>query len=328
MVETTERLLAVLAALQSRPTWSGPELAAHLDVTVRTVRRDVERLRRLGYAVASERGAQGGYHLGPGGAALPPLVLDADEAVALAISLRVAGDSVAGVADSSSRVLAALEQMVPPRVRPQVAAIEVATVRLPDPGVAIEPAVLVSASRACRERDAVRVTYTDSRGRTTDRTIEPFRAVHTGRRWYLVARDQQAARRADDDGWRTFRLDRVVALTPTGHRFERLDPPDPVTLVQRALAVAPYEHRARIELRAPIAQASALIPSTTGLLEEIDATTTMLTTGAPDLDMIVLHLARLDLPFCVVEPVGLRDRIRTIADRLAAAAAAEATEHR
>lgn len=322
MVETTERLLAVLAALQSRPAWSGPDLATHLGVTVRTIRRDVDRLRRLGYAIDSEQGAAGGYRLGLGGAALPPLILDADEAVAVAISLRAAGDSVAGVAQAGSRVLAALEQMVPPRVRPQVAAIEAATVRLPDGGTAVDPAVLVAASRACRERDVVRMSYTDGRGRATERTVEPFRAVHTGRRWYLVARDQRAARRDGDDGWRTFRLDRVATLEATGHRFERVDPPDPVELVQRAIAVAPYAHQARVELHAPIEHVSTLIPSTTGVLEEIDATTTMLTTGGDDLDLIVLHLARLDLAFRVIEPPALRVRLRVIADRLLAAAGA------
>ena len=264
MVETTERLLAVLAALQSRPAWSGPELATHLDVTVRTIRRDVDRLRQLGYAIESRQGPVGGYRLGLGGAALPPLILDADEAVAVAISLRAAGDSVAGVGQAASRVLRALEQMVPPRVRPQVAAIENATVRLPDGGAAVDQSVLVAVSRACRECDVLRMAYTDGRGRTTERVIEPFRAVHTGRRWYLVARDQAAARRTGDDGWRTFRLDRVATVVATGHRFERSDPPDPVALVQRAISTAPYAHQARIELLAPIERASALIPSTTG----------------------------------------------------------------
>jgi predicted DNA-binding transcriptional regulator YafY len=320
MVETTERLLAVLAALQSRPVWTGPDLAAHLDVTVRTIRRDVDRLRRLGYAIDSDQGPAGGYRLGLGGAALPPLILDADEAVAVAISLRAAGDSVAGVGQAAARVLATLEQMVPARVRPQVAAIETATVRLPDGGAAVDPAVLVAVSRASRERDVLRIGYTDGRGRVSERSVEPFRAVHTGRRWYLVARDQGAARRSGDDGWRTFRLDRIAAVVATGHRFERVDAPDPVVLVQRAISTAPYAHQARIELLAPIARASALIPSTTGVLEEIDPDTTMLTTGADDLDLIVLHLARLDLPFRVVEPPALRERLLVIAERLRAAA--------
>jgi predicted DNA-binding transcriptional regulator YafY len=320
VVETTERLLAVLAALQSRPVWTGPDLAAHLDVTVRTIRRDIERLRRLGYAIDSVQGPVGGYRLGLGGAALPPLILDADEAVAVAISLRAAGDSVTGMEQAAARVLNALEQMVPPRVRPHVAAIEAATVRLPDGGGAVDPSLLVAVSRACRERDVLRMHYTDARGHVSERRIEPFRAVHTGRRWYLVARDQRAGARSGDDGWRTFRLDRVTAVDATGHRFERVDPPDPVALVQRSISTAPYTHQARIQLHAPIARASALIPSTTGLLEEIDSDTTMLTTGADDLDLIVLHLARLDLPFRVVEPPALRERLLVIAERLRAAA--------
>ena len=166
----------------------------------------------------------------------------------------------------------------------------------------------------------LRIEYTDGRGRTSERRIEPFRSVHTGRRWYLVARDQRAARRPGDDGWRTFRLDRTAGVEVTGHRFERVDPPDPAALVQRGISTAPYAHRARIELHVPIERASALIPSTTGVLEEIDAGSTMFTTGADDLDLIVLHLARLDLPFRVIEPPELRERLLVISGRLRDAA--------
>jgi predicted DNA-binding transcriptional regulator YafY len=327
VIETTERLLAVLAALQSRPVWTGPELATRLDVTVRTVRRDIDRLRRLGYAIDSDLGPVGGYRLGFGGTALPPLMIDADEAVAVAISLRAAGDSVTGIGAAAARVLSTLEQMVPAGVRQQVAAIEAATLRLTDGGAAVDPAVLVAVSHASRERDVLRIAYTDGRGRRGDRSVEPFRAVHTGRRWYLVARDQAAARRADDDGWRTFRLDRISAVTTTGHRFERIDPPDPALLVQRAISTAPYAHQARVEVLAPIARVSALVPSTTGVLEETDGGTTILTTGADDLDLIVLHLAHLDLPFRVIEPGALRERLLVMAERLRTAAGDERSGH-
>ena len=154
MVETTERLLAVLAALQSRPSWSGPDLAAHLDVTVRTIRRDIERLRRLGYAIESDLGVAGGYRLGVGGSALPPLMLDEEEAVAVAISLRAAaGDSVAGVGEAAARVLGKLEQIAPARARSQVAAIETATIRLADARRRSTPPCSLSVSRACRSSE-------------------------------------------------------------------------------------------------------------------------------------------------------------------------------
>ena len=326
MKETTERLLAVLSALQSRPHWSGPDLAAHLDVTVRTIRRDVDRLRSLGYAIDSEIGTAGGYRLGVGGSASPPLMLDADEAVAIAISLRASpAANFAAAHDAVARVLRKLEQITPTRIRPHLAAIENATVTMPRSGAALEPDVFVAISRACRMADVVTIRYRDARGTVSERTIEPFRSVHAGRNWYVVARDRDAARRPDDDGWRTLRLDRISDVRETGHRAEHTDPPDPVPFVQRGISTAPYAHHARIELSAPIEHVMTMIPSNVGVLEQVDDTTTMFTTGSDDLDMIVLHLARLDLAFRVIEPLELRDRLAVLADRLLQAAAASMT---
>lgn len=321
MNETTERLLAVLSALQSRPRWSGPDLAAHLDVTVRTIRRDVDRLRSLGYAINSDIGAAGGYRLGVGGTASPPLMLDADEAVAIAISLRASpAANLTGVEDAVARVLTKLEQITPARIRPHLVAIENATVTMPGTSDPLDPDVFVAISRACRSADVVTIHYRDGKGRTTERSIEPYRSVHAGRNWYVVARDRDAARRADDDGWRTLRLDRISEVRETGHRADHTDPPDPVAFVQRGISTAPYAHHARIELFAPIEHVTTLIPSTVGVLEQIDDTTTMFITGSNDLDMIVLHLARLDLAFRVIEPVELGERLITLADRLREAA--------
>lgn len=329
-METTGRLLSLLSVLQSRPVWSGPALATRLGVTVRTVRRDIDRLRGLGYAIESDLGVAGGYRLGAGGAHVPPLMLDDDEAVALALCVRsAAGDSVVGVGDAAGRALAKLEQTMPSRLRSQLAALSMSTERLPGAGDgSVDPEVLVTVSRACRERDVLHLDYRDSGGRQTERRVEPWRVVNAGRRWYLVAYDQRRhaprATRADpsdhSEHWRTFRLDRIAAASPTGHRFERVDPPDPVQFVQRAISTAPYRYRARIEFDAPLADLAAQIPSTVGVLDAIDDDTTVFTTGADDLDFIALHVARLGLPFRVVEPAALRERLSILADRLWAAA--------
>lgn len=321
VIETTERLIAVLSALQSRPQWSGPDLAAHLSVTVRTIRRDIDRLRALGYAIDSDTGAAGGYRLGVGGSAAPPLMLEADEAVAIAVSLRSSvGDHRDGADDALARVLSKLEQITPPRVRPQVEAIETATLALPRNAGAFDPDVFVAISRACRFGDVVRIDYVDGKGNGSERTVEPFRAVHSGRNWYVVARDRDAARRPDDDGWRTLRLDRITNVRETGHRADHTDAPDPVEFVQRGITTVAYAHQARIELAAPIEQLARQIPANVGVLEAVDESTTMFTTGSDELDLIVVHLARLDIPFRVLEPPELRLRLLVLAERLRTAA--------
>jgi predicted DNA-binding transcriptional regulator YafY len=317
MSDSAGRLLSVLSALQSRPGWTGPELAERVGVTVRTVRRDVERLRGLGYAIESTVGVSGGYGLAAGGTALPPLMLDEDEAVALAVCLRVAaGDTVAGVAEAAGRALAKVERTLPARLRPQLAAIAASTERLPGHGEPVDGRLLVSVSRACRERDVLRIRYADARGRATERSVEPYRVVHTGRRWYLVARDPQAGE------WRTFRLDRVRDGATTGQRFNRHDPPDATAFVREAITTAPYRYRARVSLFAPVSRVAERVPATVGVLEAVDEGTTLLTTGANDLDLLALHIGLLGVGFRVHEPDALRERVAELAHRLAAGAAA------
>jgi predicted DNA-binding transcriptional regulator YafY len=312
MVETTARLLGVLSALQSGGPWSGPHLATRLGVTVRTVRRDVDRLRQLGYAVESDVGSQGGYRLGAGGAATPPLMLEADEVVALAVCVRAAaGDSVAGVADAAARALAKLEQTLPANARRAVTAVSDSTVRLTATGDAVDPDVLVAVSGACRNRRQVRATYRSRGGRPTERRLEPYRVVNAGRRWYLVAYD------LGPHEWRTFRIDRIADVIETGHGVRLLDPPDAATFVGEAITTAPYRWRARVVLDASLEHIAALVPPTVGVLEGIDSTTTRLTTGADDLDMLVVHLGCLGVTFRVVEPDELRHRVAEVAARLA-----------
>lgn len=315
MSDVTARLLALLSALQGSACLTGPDLAARLGVTVRTVRRDVERLRGLGYVVESAPGVAGGYRLGAGGAAVPPLVIDADEAVAIAVCLRAAaGDSIAGVGEAAARALARVEQMLPARLRPPVAAVSTSTVRLPSPGAEADGTVLVTVSRACRERDVLAVRYRDASGRDSRRRIEPYRVVSAGRRWYLVARDRGAG------DWRTFRLDRITDAAPTGHRFTRSDPPDAAAFVGEAITTAPYRHRVRVEIDAPVADVAARVPPTVAVLESLDAGTTLLVTGGHDLDALALHIGLLGLPFRVREPPALRARLLELAACLEAGA--------
>jgi len=313
MSKPTRRLLAVLSALQGQRVWTGPALADHLGVTVRTVRRDVERLRDLGYVIDSTIGTVGGYSLGVGGLALPPLMLDEEEAVATALCLRAAAsDSVAGVGEAATRALAKLEQTLPRASRAQVEAVTGATIRVPSRGDEVDPEILVTITRACRERDVLRLLYRNHAGDERERRLQPYRVVSIGRRWYLVARNDRASE------WRTFRVDRILSALNTGHRFEIDDPPDAAAIVQAAISIAPYAHRARIEFDAPFDTVAALVPSSAGIVEMIDEHTTVLTTGGDDLDWIAFHLAMMRLPFRVLDPPELIGAIRDLAARLLA----------
>ena len=314
---TTGRLLEVLSLLQARPHWSGPQLADHLGVTVRTVRRDVERLRALGYPVLADTGAAGGYRLGAGGRAMPPLMLDREEAVAVAVCLRSAAtDTLAGGGEAAVRALGKLELLLPPTLRRHVGTIGSMTARLGGPVNPVSPDVLVAITRACRDSERLQVRYRDGRGHATDRTIDPYRVVSTARRWYLVARDR------DRDDWRTFRVDRIDDLHATGHRVAIDDPPDPVAFVQSSITTAPYRHRAVVELAAPLAELTDLVPPTVGVLEAIDDHHTRLTTGADELDQLAFHLLSLGVDFRVVETDALREHLAKAAERLANAARA------
>ncbi|WP_197359093.1 helix-turn-helix transcriptional regulator, partial [Streptomyces clavuligerus] len=213
MLETSARLLRLLSLLQAHREWSGAELAERLGVTARTVRRDADRLRALGYPVNASPGTGGGYRLGAG-ARLPPLLLDDEEAVAVAVGLRTsAGQGVEGIGETSVRALAKLEQVLPDRLRRRVSTLNSVTVpMLRVPRVQVDPSVLTELATACRDSEKLRFRYRDHSGSGTRRTVEPHRLVCTERRWYLVAWDLD---RAD---WRTFRVDRVTPTPPHGPR--------------------------------------------------------------------------------------------------------------
>lgn len=314
MVETTERLLTILSLLQRRPEWSGPALADELGVTIRTVRRDIDRLRQLGYPVASTTGRTGRYRLTTGGTAIPPLMLDADEAITVAASLRAAAGAGLGTEPAvARRVLAKLEPVLPESLRHQVGALVESTDTLPDSGETVAADVLSTVTQACRDHERLVVDYQRADGVAGERTLDPHRVVATGRRWYLVARDRDRAE------WRTYRLDRMRSVRPTGHRVVIDDPPEAAAFVQDAISTAPYEHRVRVEVDASMADLAPLVPPTTAVLSEIDAEHTMVTTGGDRLDLIAYHLLSLDRPFRVIEPAAMRDELARIAGRASSA---------
>ena len=314
MLDTSARLLRLLSLLQVRPEWPGPELADRLEVTPRTLRRDIQRLRDLGYPVHATPGVAGGYRLAPG-ATLPPLLLTDDEAVAVAVSLRTAASqSVTGIAETALTALTKLEQVLPPRLRHRTEALHQATVALPRTAPTVDLALLTTLATACRHHQTLAFTYTTRDGTITPRRTEPHRLVHTGYRWYLVARDQTR------DEWRTFRADRIQAPRQTGTRFVPRDPPDAATFVARAVTTAPYRHQARILIHAPTSAVAELITPTTGMLEDAGDDQCLLTSGSDSLEALAAHLAAMPHPFTILAPPELIETARTMAARLTRAA--------
>lgn len=321
MSETTGRVLHLLGLLQSRRAWTSQELAERLGVTTRSVRRDIERLRELGYPVHASKGHGGGYQLGAG-AALPPLLLDSDEAVAMAVCLRLAaGGSVAGVGESALRALSKLDQVMPARLRSQVAAVHDATVTLAPNSSdrPVEPDVLMTLARACRDHEHVSLDYTDIRGNQTQRRLEPYQLVTTGRRWYLMAHDRD---RAD---WRTLRLDRMSSVTARGSIFTPRQAPDAADYVRRAISSSPYRYVARVRYFAPHDVVAQQFPPASVTVEPDGPDACIVTTGADDPERMVLYFATVGHDFEVLEPPEVIEAVRTVATRLHRASPAEQT---
>ena len=290
MLETSARLLRLLSLLQTRKDWSGAELAERLGVTDRTVRRDVDKLRGLGYPVHASTGITGGYQLGAG-AALPPLLLDDEEAVAVAIGLRTAAaGAVTGIEETSVRALAKLEQVLPHRLRRRVSTLLDYTVRITlDGGPTVDPAVLTAIANACRDHERLRLDYTDHHDNATVRTVEPDRLVNWGRRWYLVAWD------VDKADWRTFRVDRLSPRTPTGPRFTPRPPPyeNIADYVSARVSQAPWRYPARVLVHAPAQQVTERINVTVGVVEAVDDDTCVLATGGNSLESLAVYIGML-----------------------------------
>lgn len=320
MGDTPGRMLQLLSFLQARNVWPGAELAERLEITERTLRRDIDRLRTLGYPVEAAPGRAGGYRLGRGGH-LPPLLLNDDEAVAVAIGLRSAVDgSVIGLEEHAVSTLAKLEKLLPAHVASRVRAFTDSTAQMVfrrGEKERIDATVLLLFARACSARQRVRFDYVDRTGKPSDRLVEPLGLVRYGSRWYLVAYDQDRA------AWRTFRLDRVQKPANVGTTFERGDDvPDPVAFVAEGLQrMDSYPFRARIRLPVSVEEAARLVPRTLGVF--VDDTGpkagTFVELGAPSLERMVSYLSGLNPPCQVIEPEELR---RSLAEHARAVAQA------
>jgi predicted DNA-binding transcriptional regulator YafY len=309
---TSSRLLTMLSLLQGRRDWPGNELADRLGVSPRTIRRDVDRLRELGYPVESTTGPAGGYRL-QAGAAMPPLLLDDDEAIAIAVGLRTAaGASVAGIEETAVRALVKLEQVLPSHLRRRVSALGTATMTLAGSGgPTVDPQALTAIAAACRDHERVRFAYT-ARDRTdTRREVEPHSLVNAGRRWYLVAWD---ASRSD---WRTFRLDRMTKAASTGVRFTPRELPakDAAAFVARSLATAPYRYDARVTLYAPASEVRKR-RWLGGSVEPLGDDACEYRTSDDNLDWLAMRIGMVGCEFRVHEPPELVEHMRHVAERM------------
>ncbi|GII01724.1 helix-turn-helix transcriptional regulator [Planobispora takensis] len=304
MISTPARLLRLVSLLSARPAWTCRELAERMAVTDRTVRRDVARLRELGYCIESDPGPWGGYRLG-GGTRVPPLILDDEEALAVAVALREA--ALSGVLGSDQAALSALlklRQVLPPRIADRLAEMDATVVHTPRPeGPQISPGALLELAAACRRGERARLSYRDHAGKDSVRDVDPYRLVHTGLRWYFVARD--VAR----DQWRTFRADRVVHLQPTGQPVELLDPPDPALLVSQGIAGVVYPLYGRVRLPHPMDRALRLVPPTIGTHHPDGPDATIVEIGANDAGQLADYLLGLGTPLRVLSPDEVREAL-------------------
>ncbi|MEV5877375.1 YafY family protein [Streptomyces sp. NPDC052101] len=315
MLDTSARLLRLLSLLQTPRAWPGSELAERLGVSGRTIRNDIDRLRELGYPVDATRGATGGYRLGAG-AAMPPLLLDDEEAVAVTVALRTAAQgAVPGTAETSLQALAKLEQVLPSRLRRRVRTLQAYTVAVPAdrPVPTISADVLTTLVSACRDRERLRFDYLDHTGRPTRRLVEPYRAVNWGHRWYLLAWD------VEREDWRTFRVDRIEPRTPTGPRFTPRELPggDAAAYVSQRVSGAAWRYHTRVIVHAPATAVIERINPAVGTVEALDADTCVLITGADTVQTLAVYLGMLDFDFDVTEPAELVTHLRRLAGRYA-----------
>jgi predicted DNA-binding transcriptional regulator YafY len=315
MANTSTRMLRLLSLLQTHRYWPGGELADRLEVSPRTLRRDVERLRELGYPVDAARGVAGGYQL-QAGAAVPPLLLDDDEAVAIAVGLRTAAaGGVAGFEETSVRALAKVIQLLPPRLRRRIEALrEATTPGFLGGGPAVDATALTTIALACRGEERLRFDYASPDGAATSRHVEPHRLVSLGRRWYLVAWD------LDRGDWRSFRIDRLSTPASTGARFRVREIPggDPVEWLRSRIAAIPARHAVSVVLRTPADRVRGFVGHW-GTVEPIDPGSDepcRLRMSVDDLAWPVMVLGAMGVPFTVEHPRELGERARLAGEAL------------
>ncbi|MEU4535506.1 YafY family protein [Streptosporangium sp. NPDC023825] len=323
MANTSARMLRLLSLLQTHRYWPGGELADRLDVSERTLRRDVDRLRELGYPVDANRGVAGGYQLQTG-ATMPPLLLDDEEAVAIAVGLRTAaGGAVAGIEETSVRALTKVIQVMPPRLRRRVDALRAYTVpAVVGGGPTVDPLALTVIAQACRDDERLRFEYTARGGDRTTRLVEPHRLVSLGRRWYLVAWD------VERHGWRTFRVDRLAAAESTGARFRPRELPggDAGEFVRAGITSMPAQYQIVVVVQAAAADVERVASPLGGVVEAVDDRSCRLLMNADGMEWPVLVLAALGADVEVVRPVEFRDYLRATGERFTRAASGSAED--
>jgi len=313
--------MALLGLLQSRREWSGEELRRRLEVSDRTLRRDIDDLRELGYGIEATRGVGGGYRLGPG-AALPPLSLTEDEAAAIAVGLRfAAGAVITGIEDAAARALAKLEQSLSSGTRAMVSEVERSIVLLAAPTDEVDLGIVTTVAGAIAGGRALGIRYQRHDGREVERTIEPHRIVHTVAHWYLVAREAESGR------WRHFRLDRMLSMRVLRASFTPRRIPDEELrrFTARSISAAPYPVRATVRFRAPVETVRRAFGPTVAEVTDAGDGTSVLTTGANRAEEIVLYLGLSGLDFEVIEGDEVREAFGRLAVVFAAAARAHPT---
>jgi len=315
MLSATARLIRLLSLFQAQRSWNGADLAARLEITGRTLRRDVDRLRSLGYTVDSTSGVAGGYRLGAG-TALPPLLLEDEEAIAVALGLSNPANAQGDIETASMRALAKLEQLMPPPLRRRLDSVRASVVPVMRSKSPVRLKAVSFLAQACTDRLALRFGYRDHHDATTERSVEPHRVVQTGHRWYLLAWDTVR------EDWRTFRLDRIVGAEATGARFtpRRLPHGDVASYMEHALQVSPYLHHATVVVHAPPGALEAYLGWVGGVPEPIGDHATRITTGANSLDALAVWLGCLPHDVEVESPKELADHLALVAARLGKAA--------
>lgn len=312
MANTSARMLRLLSLLQTHRYWPGSELADRLEVSPRTLRRDVDRLRELGYPVDASRGVAGGYQL-QAGAAVPPLLLDDDEAVAIAVGLRsAAAGAVAGFEETSVRALAKVIQLLPPRLRRRIDALQAVT----SPGVfgggpVLDPGVLTTIAMATRAEERLRFEYTPREGSVLPRHVEPHRLVPLGRKWYLLAWD------LDRTDWRNFRVDRIAGPLLTGARFRPREIPggDPVAWLRSRIRAIPTRYEVSVLIQASPATIRGSVGNW-GDCSEVRPGVCRLHMNVDDLGWPIMVLGVLGAPFTIESPAELRERVRLTGESL------------
>lgn len=318
MIQTSARLLELLALLQQRREWTGPDLAEKLGVGTRTIRRDIEKLRGLGYPIDAAPGVAGGYRLGAG-TKLPPLLLDDAEAVAVAVGLRSAATgSIAGIEETSIRALTKLEQILPDRLRDRVRDLSSATSTFGSDGSQIDADLLASIAAACRDSSRLRFTYESRAGEVSEREVEPSAMVHSGRNWYVVAYD------LGRDGWRTFRIDRIGGRIEVGAASVRREVPggDPAAFVEAGIhgrEGGPEAVRGSVRLSAPAATMRKRIPERYATVVPDGPDSCVVETAAGWSSEFLVWMALVDVEMTVIGPPEMAAKAEVIRLRLAGA---------